>query len=84
MSPLEAQTYVPEGKYQMDHNTLWLIANGIARPTRPNGPRPYKSGPFLALPLGPCFNCGGDHWLSLSYKREISNDKATTINKILQ
>ena len=61
-SPLEAQTYILEGQYQMDHNTIWVITNGMARPEGPNGPRPYKSGPSPALPTGTCFNCGGDHW----------------------
>ena len=63
MNPYETQTIVLEGQYQMDHNTLWFIANGMARPIGPNEPRPYKLGPSLALPLGPCFNCGGDHWV---------------------
>ena len=35
MNPQETQTFVPEGQYQMDHNTLWFIANGMARPTGP-------------------------------------------------
>ena len=61
--PQETQTFVPEGKYQMDHNTLWFIANGMARPTGPQGPRPYKSGPSLAAPPGPCYNCGENHWI---------------------
>ena len=33
----EPSTYIPEGQYQMDHNTLWFIANRMARPTGPNG-----------------------------------------------
>ena len=45
----------------MDHNTLWFIANGMARPTGPQGPRPYKSGP--TAPPGPCYNCGENHWI---------------------
>ena len=45
----------------MDHNTLWFIANGMARPTGPQGPRPYKSGPSPAAPPGPCYNCGETH-----------------------
>ena len=47
----------------MDHNTLWFIANGMARPTGPQGPRPYKSGPSPAAPPGPCYNCGENHWI---------------------
>ena len=48
----------------MDHNTLWFIANGMARPVGPQGPKPYKSGPqYATAPPGPCFDCGGDHWV---------------------
>ena len=63
MYPQETPTFVPEGQYQMDHNTLWFIANGMARPTGPQGPRPYKSGPSPAAPPGPCYNCGENHWI---------------------
>ena len=63
LNPQETQTFVPEGQYQMDHNTLWFIANGMARPTGPQGPRPYKSGPPPAAPPGPCYNCGENHWI---------------------
>ena len=31
MYPQETQTFVPEAQYQMDHNTLWFIANGMAK-----------------------------------------------------
>ena len=29
---------VPEGRYPMDHNTLWFIANGMQRQSGPGGP----------------------------------------------
>lgn len=64
MNPLEAQAHIPEGQYQMDHNTLWFIANRMARPTGPKGTRPYKSRPSPMLAPRQCFNCGGDHWAS--------------------
>ena len=50
---------VPEGRYQMDHNTLWFIANGMQRQAGPGGPRPYKGGPNQIAPPGPCYDCGG-------------------------
>ena len=59
----ETQSYVPEGHYQMDHKTLWFIANGIVRPVGPNGPRPYKSRPPPMMPPRKCFNYGRDHWV---------------------
>lgn len=31
----EASLMIPEGKYRMDHNTLWIIANRMARLVRP-------------------------------------------------
>ena len=71
----------------MDHNTLWFIANGMARPTRPQGPRPYKFVPPPAAPLGPCYNCGENHYkgLSLSKEREATDDGiATFVDEILQ
>ena len=46
--PYETPAVLPEGNYQMDHNTLWFIANGMARPAGPQGPRPYKAGPQYA------------------------------------
>ena len=46
-----------------NHNTLWFIANGMARTTGPQGSRPYKSGPSPVAPLGPCYNCGKNHWV---------------------
>lgn len=62
--PYETPAVLPEGNYKMDHNTLWFIANGMARAVGPQGPRPYKSGPqYATAPLGPCFDCGGDHWV---------------------
>ena len=33
---------IPKGSYQMDHNTLWFIADGMARPVGPPRPRPYN------------------------------------------
>ena len=63
MYPYEMQTIVREGQYQMDHNTLWFIANKMATPIGPQGPRPYKSGPPPAAPPRPCYNCGENHWV---------------------
>ena len=54
---------VPKGRYQMDHNTLWFIANGMQRQSGPRGPQPYKGGPNQAVPQGPCYECGGNHWI---------------------
>lgn len=51
-----------EGHYQMDHNTLWFIANGGARQVGP-APRPYRPAQPAAVPPGPCYRCGGDHWI---------------------
>ena len=59
----ELTNIAPEGRYQMDHNTLWLIANGIERQSRPGVPRPYKGGPNQIAPPGPCYDCGGNHWI---------------------
>ena len=62
--PYETSAVIPEGSYQMDHNTLWLIVNGMARPAGPPGPRPYKSRPhYDTTPPGPSFDCGEDHWV---------------------
>ena len=47
----------------MDHNTLWLIANGMQRQPGPMGPRPYRAGPNQGTPPGPCYDCGGEHWI---------------------
>ena len=33
---------IPEGRYQMDHNTLWFIANGMQKQQGPMGPQPYR------------------------------------------
>ena len=54
---------VPEGRYQMDHNTLWFIANGMQRQSGPGGPRPYKGGPSQVAPPSPCYDYGGNHWI---------------------
>ena len=27
------------------------------------GPRPYRVGPNQAVPPGPCYDCGGEHWI---------------------
>ena len=34
-----------------------------AKTARPMGQRPYKAGPNQGTPPGPCYNCGGDHWV---------------------
>ena len=44
-----------EGQFSMDLNTLMFIANQARLPTA-QGP---KQAP--KLPLGPCYNCSGDH-----------------------
>lgn len=44
----------------MDHNTLWLIANGGVGKIPPPQVTKYKS-----LPQGLCYECGGDHWVKL-------------------
>lgn len=60
----EASTVVPKGQYNLDLNTLWFVANGGTRPGGQPGPRPYRPRPpTSAAPPGPCFNCGGDHWV---------------------
>ena len=61
----EYSNVVPEGHYQMDHNTLWFIANAMGGQGRPMGPRPYKSAPNpgAQAPPGPCYRCHGDHWV---------------------
>ena len=43
----------------MNHNTLWFIANGMAKQTRPLEPKCYN---LRAMPR-PCYDCGGDHWV---------------------
>ena len=48
-----------KGKYKMNHNTLWFIANGMAKQTRPLEPKLYN---LRAIPR-PCYDCGGDHWV---------------------
>ena len=40
----------------------------MQRPSRPGGPQPYRSGPNQAAPPGPCYECGGNHWI-----RDCSN-----------
>ena len=59
----ESSNVIPKGRYQIDHNTLWFIANGMQRQARPGGPRPYKGGPNQIAPPGPCYDCGGNHWI---------------------
>ena len=52
---------VPEGSYQMDHNTLWFIANGGVGQMGPGpAPRPYRPAP-TSTPQGPDFKCEKDH-----------------------
>ena len=46
-----------EGQYNMDHNTLMFIA-GQGRQQSSGMPRRPPQPP---APLGPCYNCGGDH-----------------------
>ena len=46
----ETQVVNLEARYQIDHKTLWLIANGMVRPGGPAGPRPYKPGPLPNTP----------------------------------
>ena len=52
----------PEMSYQMDHNTLWFIANNMARPQGPP-PRSYPQRDYQprVTPKGPCYKCGEDH-----------------------
>ena len=60
----EEPSFVPEGQYQMDHNTLWFIANGgVTRGAKPQGYRPEGQRPYKPLLAGPCFECKGDHWV---------------------
>ena len=47
----------------MDYNTLWFIANGLARQGGPPGLRPHKSGPPQGVPPSPCYKCGEGHWI---------------------
>ena len=55
---------MPEGSYQMDHNTLWFIANGgVMGEARTQGYHPEGQRPYKPLPVGPCFECKGDHWV---------------------
>ncbi|MCO5559225.1 hypothetical protein L7F22_012820 [Adiantum nelumboides] len=61
--PNDASSVIPEGNYQMDHNTLWFIANNMARQGGPPRPRHYKSGPLQGAPPCPCYNCGEPHWV---------------------
>lgn len=61
--PSEASSMNPEGNFQMDHNTLWFIANGLAKYGGSPSPRPYKSRPPQGAPPGPCYNCGEPHWV---------------------
>ena len=55
MFATEEPLFVPEGQYQMDHNTLWFIANGgVTGGAKPqgychDGQRPYK--PLSDRPL---------------------------------
>ena len=67
----------------MDHNTLWFIANGMTRPTGPQGPRPYKSGPSPAAPPGPCYNCGENHWIrDCPYPRKDRPQPTTAVQPL--
>lgn len=70
---------VPEGNYQMDHNTLWFIANGGARQALP-GIRPY---PPRVIPMGTCYRCKGDHYVrdcpELKADVQPSADRATGV-----
>lgn len=54
------QTPVMEQSFQMDHNTLWFIANGGMgqRPQQPPALRQFKPAS-----QGPFYDCGGDHWI---------------------
>ena len=63
LETMEPSVVVPEGRYHMDHNTLWFIANGGVHQRGGPGPRPYKPGPTQGEPRGPCYNCQGDHWI---------------------
>ena len=60
---IEPSNIIPKGRYQMDHNALWFIANGMQRQQGPIGPRPYRVGPNQAVPPGPCYDCGVEHWI---------------------
>lgn len=63
-SSYEIMPVVPEGTYNMDHNTLWFIANGSADHGGPGpAPRPYRPAQGAGAPQGPCFKCGEDHWI---------------------
>ena len=64
MFAIEEPLFVPKGNYQMDHNTLWFIANGgVMRGAKPQGYRHDGQRPYKPLSTGPCFECGGDHWV---------------------
>ena len=63
MEAMDPEGIVLEGSYQMDHKTLWFIANRGAQPRGGPGPRPYRAGPPQGAPPRPCYGCGGEHWI---------------------
>ena len=51
--PQTPHVSLPEGQFNMDLNTLMFIAGQTRMPTIPKK--------VSNLPLGPCYNCSGDH-----------------------
>lgn len=74
MYAIEEPSFVPEGNYQMDHNTLWFIANGgVTRGAKPQGYHPDGQRLYKPLPAGPYFECVGYHMV-----RDCPNQKNGT------